>query len=419
MNFNPSRSLFSRARKLAPHAVAVSLTTLFVVAVLTSGARAQTFTVLHAFATGGDGGSPASGLAITPGGVLYGTTIFGGTYGYGTVFKLKRAGSSWVEAPIYSFTGGDDGSQPYTTPLIARDGSIYGANYGQFAECCGAVFHLQPSPNAPRAVLVPWNATVLHHFTTGGDGEYPDGDIAMDASGSIYGTTQSGGIANLGTVYQLTPSNGGWTETLLYQTPGGSAGSYPRGNVVLDPAGNVYGVFTQGGLDGCGNVFEVSPSGSGWTENTIYTFTCGSDGAGPEGGLLRDQAGNLYGATSGGTGGSTIFELSPSGGGWTFSLLYSFGFRLNPTGTFVMDASGNLYGTDCSGGFDADGSVYKLTKPSDGHNSWSYSSLHDFTFGADGACPEGGVVFDANGNLYGTAYAGGASGFGVAFEITP
>jgi hypothetical protein len=378
-------------------------------------AQAQTFTVLHSFTGGGDGGSPSSGLAINAGGTLYGTTIYI-VHGYGLVFELKRHGSSWFETPLYSFTGGNDGSQPYTTPLLAPDGTLYGANYGQFAECCGSVFHLQPSPNAPRSVLTPWDITVLHHFTGGDDGAYPNGDLARDVSGNIYGETQSDGPGGNGIVYELTPTGDGWNETILYAAQGGNDGGYPRGNVVLDPAGNVYGVFWQDGPYGYGAIYEVSPSGSGWIESTVYGFTGGDDGGSPFGGLVRDQAGNIYGTTTIGTNGGTVFELSPSRSGWVFNVLYSFGSRANVGGSLKLDPSGNLYGANCSGGYLGQGAVFKLTPQ--GHGNWSYTSLHDFTDGDDGACPQG-VVLDSSGNVYGTDVTGGASGFGVAFEIMP
>src|ERR1035437_1017268 len=207
----------------------------------------------------------------------------------------------------------------------------------------------------------------------------------------------------------------------------------PQSGVIFDSAGNLYGTTQGGGTGGCGTVYELSPSSSGWTEKVLYNFQCGfsSDGQYPIGGLIFDAAGNLYGTTNfaGANNGGTVFELSPLGGGnWTFHLLYSlsyngtFDFLLyGPTGTLAMDSSGSLYGTTVMDGAFGGGSVFKLT-PS--HGGWTYTSLHDFGGGSDGGNPFGNVVLDASGNVYGTAGVGGLSGCeglgcGVVWKITP
>ncbi len=167
-----------------------------------------------------------------------------------------------------------------------------------------------------------------------------------------------------------------------------------------------------------GSVFKLSPSGGGWTEQVIYSFQGGSDGAYPTGGLIIDQSGNLYGSTNkGGTGGGgTVFKLTPSGGGWNYSLVYSFtgNTSCGPFAPLSMDTAGSLYGTTFCDGANNLGNIFKLT-PSGG--SWTYSSLHDFG-GSDGAYPYSNVTIDAAGNLYGTA-SGGGMGVGVIWEITP
>jgi uncharacterized repeat protein (TIGR03803 family) len=225
-------------------------------------------------------------------------------------------------------------------------------------------------------------------------------------------------------VYKLTRSSGGWTESLLYSFAGGSDGGLPNG-LVFDSAGNIYGTTDIGGDPGNhGTVFELTPSGSGWTESIIYRFQPATDGIGPEAGLILDSAGNLYGSTTcgGPGGGGVIFELTPFNGSWTFNVLHSFtaNCATGPRAELLMDRSGNLYGTTYGGGNFAFGSVFKLTPGSGG---WTYTSLHDFSDGSDGARPESRLVFDASGNLYGTASEGGTGcypiGCGVVFEITP
>jgi uncharacterized repeat protein (TIGR03803 family) len=259
----------------------------------------------------------------------------------------------------------------------------------------------------------------------GADGATPGSGttLAFDHARDIYGTTTLGGSNNLGTVYELTPSGDGWTEGVLYSFTGGSDEGHPYSGVTFDNTGNLYGTTAIGPHSG--TVYELSPSGSGWTENTLYTFQNGDDGASPLAGVIFDQSGSMYGATQhGGAGnGGTAFELMPSGGNWVFSLLC--GFSGQTTGgvyrNLVMDNAGNLYGTTAGDGSNGWGSVFKLT-PSGGQpcfGQWTYSSLHDFTGGDDGGNPQSSLIFDTNGNLYGTARLGGANNKGVVFQIRP
>ena len=218
-----------------------------------------------------------------------------------------------------------------------------------------------------------WNETVLNRFDKN-DGWNPRGDLIFDQAGNIYGTTYRGGGDNCGVIYELTPSGGGWEETVLYSAQGGAPcgvstpssglspkamlhsaqrngdGSDPVGGVVFDRSGNLYGVFEVDGPYGGGAVYELSPTGSGWTEQILYGFTGGSDGYSPLAGLTIDSAGNLYGsASAGGSGGcGTVFELTSGSGGWTFNTIYSFPGApggCSPQIKLTIDAAGNLYGT--------------------------------------------------------------------------
>ncbi len=400
-------------------AVAVLAASCVLAIIAISPVHAQTLTVLHAFTGESDGANPDTGLSMDAAGNLYGTTYLGGANGFGNIFKLKRAGENWLMTPLYNFTGQNDGAEPITTLTIAPDGTLYSASGGGqgIGACCGAVFHLQPSPNTPRSALTPWDITLLHHFI-GTDGKLPSGSLYFDQSGNIFAATLEGGTNNNGVIYELSPSGGGYTQTILFNAPSSGNQTDPWGDLTPDGSGNLFGVFE--GAEPPGAVFELSPSGSGWTLNVIYPFTGGSDGNGPMGGLIRDQQGNLYGTTwmGGDGGGGTVFELSPSNGGWTFTLLYSFPAPAGPTHKLLFDAAGNLYGTTQSGGTWGNGMIYKLTRPGNG-GPWSYSTLYNFTGGNDGGLPFCGLIFDADGNLYGTTNGGGAHGFGVAFELTP
>jgi uncharacterized repeat protein (TIGR03803 family) len=347
--------------------------------------------------------------------------------------SLTHKGSVWVFNPLYSFQGGNDGANPIARVVFGPNGVLYGTTFqGGSAFCdgggCGTVFNLKPPVTACKTALCPWTETVLYSFTGGSDGSTPYyGDLVFDQAGNVYGTTRWGGtggdrclVYGCGTVFKLTHSQGTWTESVLYSfTYYQNDGKNPDGGVILDKAGDLYGTTETDSLDFAGTVFELTPSGSDWVENTLHVLNGGGDGKAPEGGLIFDQSGNLYATASsaGSGGGGTVYQLTPSGGNWTFTVLYSFPGRADcgPYGSLVMDSTGNLHGTTVCGGAYGYGSVFKLT-PSDG--GWMYTPLHDFTGGSDGRGPSS-VILDTNGDLYGTASAGGAYGYGVAWQITP
>jgi uncharacterized repeat protein (TIGR03803 family) len=405
---------------------ALSLAIMFATAIVATPAalQAQTFTVLHNFTGGGDGATPKAGLTMDAAENFYGTTYLGGT-GYGVVFKLKHSGSGWVLTPLYSFAGGNDGANPFGRVAIAADGTLYGTTYlgggttGCMGSGCGTVFHLTPSPEAPKKALAPWNETVIFSFTGVYTGANPQGDIVFDRSGNICGTTVSGGNLDYGAVYQLTPSGNSWSETIIYSPGDFNLFQAPYGGVVFDSAGNLYGTSSLGGYGGDGNVYRLSPAGSGWKAQSLHQFD-GTDGAEPIGGLILDSAGDLYGTTSiEGGGYGTVFQITFGNGGWTFTTLHTFPTGKNyggPIDQLFMDRAGNLYGTTFYDGAYGSGSVFKLA-PSDG--GWIYSSLHDFTGGSDGEYPWSSLIVDTNGNLYGTTAGGGGYGLGVVFQITP
>jgi len=217
-------------------------------------------------------------------------------------------------------------------------------------------------------------------------------------------------------VFKLTPSGGGWTESVIYSFPSScDSGCDPESGLIFDSAGNLYGTTAQGGSENTGVVYALSPSGSAWTEQTLASVTI-APYALTYGGLAMDGQGNLFG-TAGGALPGGAFELTPSNGGWTFNLLQTFSGNAGPYDTPTLDAAGNVYGTSCGEGT-GNGEVFKLT-PSNG--GWIYTSvLFDYS---NGECPVGSVVLDAAGNIYGTTDLGGPGkcgpGCGVVWEITP
>ena len=403
------------------------LLSLLIVTALAQSVLAQTFTVIHTFTGRFDGANPEAGLTIDAAGNLYGTTQEGGM-GYGTVFKLARKNSRWIITPLYQFAGGYDGAEPAARVTIGPDGALYGSTnfggYGGGCGGCGTVFSLRPPPVPCPTALCPWTKTTIYRFLGNPDGERPQGDLTFDQAGNLYGTTFEGGADGYGTVYKLTQTNGNWSEDILLSFLGDGNGAYPLAGVILDNAGNIYGTSLTTTGNG-GQIFELTPSGPGWTKHDLYNFQGGSDGSAPEGGLVFDQAGNLYGAaTNGGSGGGgTAFELVHANGEWSFSLLYSFAGPSygGATATLLMDSSGNLFGTAQIDGAYGYGSVFKLTRTD---NGYTYTSLHDFTGESDGGTPRSTLVFDGAGNVYGTASTGGSGvdcvgGCGVVFQITP
>jgi uncharacterized repeat protein (TIGR03803 family) len=388
-------------------------------------AQAQTYNVLHNF-RGSDGAVPFAGVTMDRAGNLYGTTTEGGN-GHGNVFKLARSGSSWILSKLYTFKGGSDGSAPYARVVFGPDGTLYGTTTaGGGAACnggCGTVFNLKPSGTVCKALTCPWTETVLYRFTGGSDGGVPlFGDLVFDHEGNLYGTTSEGGNtsgscapAGCGVVFELTPARGQWTETVLHKfSLDGIDGEYPASGVIFDHAGNLYGTTVSGGTNSAGAVYRLTNSGSGWVESTLYSF--GTEGDEPFGGLVIDGSGNLFGSTAlGGSGQSgVIFELTPSGGNWVFTLLYTFAAGCGgPENSLTLDAAGNLYGTAITDGQFLVGSVFEL-KP--GSGGWTYVDLHDFN---NGDFPSGNVIFDSGGNLYSTTEFGGSGGDGAVWKITP
>ncbi|MGA7463179.1 MAG: choice-of-anchor tandem repeat GloVer-containing protein [Candidatus Korobacteraceae bacterium] len=405
---------------------------LFILLVAAIAAQAQAFSVLHSFTGGGDGELPIAGVTVGPSGVLYGTAAGSGNLGYGTVFKLSLVNSSWVFSPLHKFTGGSDGAYSVGGVVIGPNGALYGTTWLGGSEDYGTVFELRPPLTACKAVLCYWNETVLYNFTGSPDGGDPlYVNLAFDQAGDMYGTTSGGGYtdcypdeSSCGTVFELTPSGGGWTESIIHDFGSGTDGWSPYSGVVLDTVGNVYGTTFYGGNGGCaptgcGTVYQLMPSNGGWVENVLVNFD-GTNGDGPYSNLIMDGSGNLYGTTIGGGQNlyGVVYKLTPSDGGFTYSALYTFSSFCDSRGGVALDAAGHFFGVCYGGGAHYDGWIFELTNCS---QTCTLTDLHDFS-GSDGNGPWGAPVLDANGNLYGTTLYGGTGcyeGCGVVWEITP
>lgn len=380
------------------------LALLAAMATLATPASTQAFSVLYDFTGGADGASP-NGVTIAGPGILYGTTSQRGSYGWGTVFKLAQRGSGWTVDPLHEFGDGEDGAQPLASVAVGPSGALYGTTFQGGIENLGAVFQVQPPPTACNTAICYWHETLLHSFPQGGnDGEEPDlGILVFDPAGNLYGTTFNGGAYAAGTVFELSPSGGGWTYSIIHSFQNNHIdGWLPQYGVVLDSAGNLYGTTQYGGaLDG-GTAFELSPSGGTWTETILYNFPLGGDGltASPTA-LVMDQNGNLYGTylVEAANDFSTLFELTPSNGSWTFSTLYNFATLCG--GPIVRDTAGRFYGACYSSTY---GSVFQLANS---NGSWTLTDLYDFTGQSDGGSPKVPFALDSSGNLYGGTAIGG------------
>jgi uncharacterized repeat protein (TIGR03803 family) len=272
-------------------------------------------------------------------------------------------------------------------------------------------------------VTVKGSETVLYSFTGKSDGGGPQAALAADAAGNLYGTTYSGGVSHKGTVFELVrPTSGGsWTLVVLHSF-GGKDGANPVAGVSFDTAGNLYGTTSAGGAQTYGTIFRLAPSASGWNETVLHDFELQKDGGVPYAGIVVSSTGSLYGAaTEGGGGGSngggTIFEMSPSGNGWSFNVLYNLhGWGISGSFRNVMMSTGKIYATTHCDGAYSSGTIYELTLAG---GTWSYKELYTFTGRSDGLFSFSSLTPDGKGFLWGTTKQGGGNGSGVIFKIKP
>lgn len=389
--------------------------------ILAASASAQIYKPLFRFDNSSVGLFPSGGLILDAAGNLYGTTASGGSCssssnGCGLVFELSPGASGWTETVLYSFSG-PDGYLPTAGVVFDLQGNLYGTTSNGGAFNNGTVFELTPTASG-------WQQQVLYSFTGGSDGGLLPYGVVLDGAGNVYGTTYLGGANNQGVLFQLTNSGSGWTENVLVNFDN-LAGTGPS-PLAFDAAGNLYGTATTGNHDfnhQSGTIYELLPNGvGGWTESTFFTFTgFGTTGTAPAGGVVFDSAGNLYGTTTGGAhlvGAPDVFELTAPA--WNESILAqlsygNFGIKNSFSGPLTVDALGNVYGA-----------VYNNSRG-------AYQTYDGFVFrlGPSGSAsftfpilrpanrfyPSGGLAIDAHGNVYGETSPVGASAVGTVFEV--
>jgi len=463
-----TQKLVMKARSFVRGAAAIIPLVLFTLSTVPLRAGLTNLYEFSPWPSAQDGSYPLGTLLRDASGALYGVTWFGGQYGYGTIFRMSPpvAGQTqWSLSVLYSFRGGSDGSSP--NPILAMDsaGAIYGTAADDGSALEGVAFKLTPPVNESSE----WNYTVLHTFaynriTGNDDGAHPSGGLIIDRNGALYGTTNLGGVttdpyySGFGTVFKLTPIDAQrttWQETVLYRFQSISDGQNPMSVLTLNSAGVLYGSTMNGGTGsctnwyginlGCGTVFQLIPPAPGqttWTKSTLHSFAGGVDGVEPQGKLLQDTYGALYGTTTyGGTGVcpdwswsnvgcGIVYKLTPPSYGqsnWTKSTLHSF---TGPDGAFpqggvIMEANGALFGTASGGGpvsyglVGGYGLVFKLAPPPFGGSAWTQTVLHFFDFSTNGELPIGELISDPAGRLFGVTNLGGPNGAGTIYEITP
>lgn len=361
-------------------------------------ALAQTETAFYNFANTPDGGYPQSSLILDTAGNLYGTTLYGGAHGRGSVFKITPAGTETV---LYSFTGGADGNTPVAALVLdKKTGNLYGTTLNGGASGVGTVFQVTPSGTE----------TVLYSFKGGTDGFNPYSSLVRLGT-TLYGTTNSGGAFGYGTVFKLTAAG---KETILHSFNSAFPtldGAYPYAGLVLYK-GVLYGTTRYGGAFNLGTVFSITKAGA---ETVLYSFQGGTDGAYTYATVLFDKTGNVYGTTySGGTANAgTVFELTPGG---VETVLHSFARDgadgMNPQSSLIFDKT-NLYGTTLQGGHANVGTVFELTP------AGTETVLYSFTGAKDGTNPYAGLVLGKKNTLYSTTDQGGTFNYGTVFKLIP
>lgn len=456
-----------RGAQLGAVAALMAASSMFAGLAFVPSARAAQLSTVYSFcAQGGpncsDGALPASGMIIGAAGHLFGTTVNGGSnMGGGTVFRLIPDGNPphWTFHVLYNFcqlSNCADGANPYAGLLMDPAASaerLYGTtSYGGVAPSGG-------NPNAGTVFLLSapssgtqWALTTLFSFCSLSgclSGGVPMAGVIADKAGDLYGTASILGRGK-GVVFRLhNPGAVPWLQTVLYNfcEQGGTNcadGAAPLAGLVMDGSQNLYGTASSGGKFGNGVVFELTHNAKKtiWKYTVLYDFcqagdTSCTDGAVPKTALIFDAAGNLYGTTSIGVtkGQGTVFELSPNAAGtaWSETVLYSFcqvggancDDGANPEGVLIMDAKGHLFGTTELGGSPGGdgGTVFELA-PNASNTKWTHTSVRFCQQGypcLNGTFPVGGVVMGSNGSLYGTTENGGAHNFlaGTVFEIVP
>ncbi len=400
-------------------------------------ATAATVTTIYKFTGKLDGDQPSGPLIADPQGNLYGTTFAGGAKDLGVIFRLAPPavmGGTWTQTVLHDFTNSRQGYAVNPPLTLDTHGNLFGTTFdgGSCYSACGVAFRLSPGSTQ----TAPWRFTVLYRFSgpDAATGGAPQGSLISDGTTGYFGTTLLGGGLARGTVFHITPragQHGGWSESVIYSFGNIPDGNYPVGAVVADAQGNLYGATEmggrgrcndgEGGIIGCGTIFQLSKTGSNWSEALIYQFKANEFNQ-PFGPLVFGADGALYGVA-----GLDIFRVTPPAKGvktWTKQVVYQFKDGIAGTEPYdpVFDSAGNLYGTTVSSGLSGFSTVFKLVPPKSGTVPWSSTILARFGHGLSTEQPSGTVLLGSDGTLYGTLADRDGSpghGHGSIFAVTP
>ncbi len=351
------------------------------------------FMVIHSF-SGSDGASPIGQMTADVHGTYYGVTAAGGAFGNGVVYKTDSNG---IEAVLHSFQGPTDGLQPNGSLAVDTALTLYGTTAGGGGSGLGVVYKIDAASKQ----------TILHTFTGTADGSQPSGSVIRDASGNLFGVTSAGGHFSAGVVYKITAAG---QFSVLYHFTGGNDGGAPLGALLSDASGNLFGTTSIGGANKAGVVFKLTPT---LQQSVLYAFTGGTDGGNPQGNVVADAAGNLFGTTPAGgfSGFGEVFQITPAG---VFSVLHSFhnaGDGKTPSPDLSIESSGRLYGATqgiytCGTG--TCGTVFRLDP------NGKLVPLHYF-LGTDGSNPTD--LLREQVRDFGVTNTGGDFGLGVIYKI--
>jgi uncharacterized repeat protein (TIGR03803 family) len=389
----------------------------------TMSASASSYSLIHNF-TGADGQQPSGALVADSAGRLYGTTFLGGQQGGGSVFRLTRSDKTWNEEVLFSFPGS---SGVRGGVLIGPSGELYGTTVIGGAFASGTVWRLDPNGSS-------WTLTTLHTFNPAGgkDGYYPNAGLVFGKDGLLYGTTmgqppqdgeQPTQSPMYGTVFSVSPKGDGTEYALLHVFGGTNDGQFPGwGRLLVDNKGVLIGTTELGGTLSNGTAFRLAPPNkkrATWTETVLHNFGATGDAVGPFTGLVRGLDGASYGCAAWGKNGfGAVYSLTSTGE----QVLYNFGDQAgDPSAAsscdVTVDATGTLYGTATSGGANGKGAVFKVTPPVAGQTGWTETVLHSFA-GSDGQNPSSAPLKRGK-VLYGVTDLGGSGGKGAAYSVTP
>ena len=381
-------------------------------AIGSAAGHAQSLTTLQSF-NSANGEYPYAGLVADAAGNLFGTTTNGGSTDYGTVYEIVKSGTTYASPMTLLLFQGLNGAYPYGTLAIDGAGNLLGATGNGGTPGWGTAFEIVKSGSTDNST------TTLGNFT-GDDGANSYGTLTADAAGHLFGTSTHGGSGN-GVVFEIAKTGSTYAAPVAIDAFDGTGGKWPVAGVTLDAAGDIFGTTQVGGASNSGTVFEIARTGSTYGAPITLVSLGGSNGAGPEAGVIIDTAGNLFGTTDygGASGLGIVYEIPNIGSAYGAPIVLANLTSATggiPMGGLTQDAAGDLFGTTDAGGASNKGTVFEIAKTGSTYGSLAVLATFDGTNGARPGYVT--LIADMMGNLFGTTEVGGANNDGTVFEVT-